>query len=267
MHSLDQQAQPIAGELYGGAFIGYKSREFPDERWALPAKWYVPGRESGPIGCIMGACYSIRRSWYRKIDEPLKILAAWGGDEEIMSIASHLMGGTVDLLPIPVGHIYGAKHQGRLRSDEQNRRIWGNRYAVVDSIPMEEAEREDLFGWMKRSTPPGAGWDRHEAAALRKVLASGPVTWEAMKEQGIVRPATMMEMCGDRCKRNLLVDSARYIPPAPPGDKRQIINQPVIRCELCGARDSFRVIRGPRGWISYARCVNCGHKGQIRKVT
>ncbi len=60
------------------------------------------------------------------------------------------------------------------------------------------------------------------------------------------------------------------LPPAPTGDRPQVVVRPVEVCTMCGARNSFRKIGGTRWFsafgVAYARCCRCGHKAQIRTV-
>lgn len=64
--------------------------------------------------------------------------------------------------------------------------------------------------------------------------------------------------------------AAEPVQPKAPDTKRQIITRAVVRCEHCGARDSFRQTRGVRDYQAFsqapARCVICGLSARIRIV-
>jgi len=276
MQSMDQAGAPMDAQLEGGAWLCLKSREVCDEYWPLSAKWNDPPRSHGSIGAVMGACYAFRRSWYERIGQPLQVLQAWGGDEEILSVSTLLMGGTVYLLNVPVGHIYAAAYQGRQTSVEEVGRRWANRRAVLESIPMPDAERADLLAWMSQTrrivntdvVPVPAA-----CAAVRDVLSRGKRTWPQLKAAGIVREPTENEQArflGSRRRRDDDVRQRNALPPAPRGDVAQIVTRPAEVCKLCGAENPFRQVRGTRRLdaigVAYARCFRCGHKAQIRRM-
>jgi len=271
MQSLDQKGNPLSDKPQGGAFIAYRTTEVLQNHWGLSAKWNNPPAKAGPVAAVMGACYSFRRKWYDKIGQPLQILRAWGGDEEILSLSTHLMGGKVEMLPVTVGHIYMAAHNGRVKTADETEAIWANRYAIVDAMPMPEPEREGLRDWMSRS--PKA-WRRvrgecKKAVELRAFLESGPVAWSSLKDAGVVRGLNKEEQAACLHLQNLKDDAKRYTPPpAPEKDKSQVVVRHEPVCDRCGARNSFRQVAGRRNTGAFgtacSRCKNCGHKAQIR---
>lgn len=288
MQSYEQDGETPIGEPQGAAFLSYKSREVHNLYWAISAKWNSPPAEPGEVCAIMGACYAFRRKWYETLGCPLEILRAWGGDEEILSIATHLMGGRVVMLPLTIGHIYKAQHHGRQVTADEQDAIWANRFAIVDAIPMDATETVDLYEWMQRTSKMNNRRPATLAAAveLRNVLCTGRRTWEELKEDGIVRPLTEEEQAdclgtgrhekfhapdSNSITPELFSTNARRPPPAPPApldDTPQVINRPDDVCERCDAVNSFKQIRGrkntPAFEMAYARCENCGHKAQIR---
>ncbi len=271
MQSLDQAGAPLPDNPQGGAFLALKSRETDGRYWALSAKWNDPPRDDGPVPAIMGACYAIKRKWYDAIGQPLRILNAWGGDEEILSVATHLMGGKVELLPVTVGHIYAAANKGRVKTADEKDAIRNNRHAIIDAIPMPDDERQDLHDWLSKSKGrPGAAYQQSkEVDALRKVLATGKRSWQDLKDARIVRPLTRAEQ--DRyLRRDRPQPAARPAPPAPENDKAQIVVRHDPVCGRCGSVNSFRQIAGRRNTgafgIAYARCQKCGHKAQMRYI-
>ena len=272
--SLDQSAIPLKDKPLGGAFLALKSKEVCSEHWALSAKWNKPPAKPGPISAIMGACYAFRRSWYDAIGQPLELLQAWGGDEEVLSLGTHFMGGHVVLLPVVVGHIYMASHVGRIKTADESDAIWANRYAIVDTIPMEPKEQDELTRWML-NTPRIRSLHMTVGAASQKLKAIwgfGKRSWQDLIDAGIVRPLTDKEQAACLGSKVLRDDAKRSLPPAPPNDKAQIVQRvkPEERCERCNTLDPFRQVHGKRQTgafgIAYARCFNCGHKAQIRIV-
>jgi len=260
MQSLRQDWTPFPDAPENGAFLALKSRERAGEFWAISAKWAKGGPESGPVSAVMGACYGFTRAWYERIGRPLSILEAWGQDEEILSLATHLMGGRVFLLPVIVGHIYMAAHAGRMKTADESALIWSNRYAVLDALPMPAEERAELRAWMKRTARIGNETGDHfteeRATAIRKLhdrLASGPRTWGQLKADGIVRPLTDAEQA--RClDSTTLRDDARR-------GARASLHEPMpprpVQCPLC---DRTQFQRVPRS--EYVRCLYCNHKMQ-----
>jgi ribosomal protein L40E len=265
MQSLNQDWQPIGDPDECGAYIQYKSTEPHGLHYALTAKWNKEKKKSGPVGCVLGACYGITREWYDRIGRPLSILRAWGGDEEILSISTHLCGGSVYMLPMTVGHVYAAVNVGRVRTADEEAAIWGNRHAVIDAIPMEEQERDHLHAWLASSNridkrlPP----QPQEVQMLRELLESVKV--KSLHELKAGRIIVCADGEADEYKGR-----PTHPPPAPPTDKAQIIMRKLEICDRCGARDSFVQIRGrintPTFGMAYARCRRCGHKGQLRII-
>jgi glycosyltransferase involved in cell wall biosynthesis/DNA-directed RNA polymerase subunit RPC12/RpoP len=255
---LDQDGKPIGDPDESGALIRYKSTEPHGLKYALTAKWNPAKPSKGKIPCILGACYSMRREWYKQIGSPLSILRAWGGDEEVLSLATWIMGGTVYLLPVVAGHIYAAKNKGRIKTADEQDAIWANRYAVVDALPMPEIVRADLRKWLNSSNRMCKTVPRmnEETQALADVLATGPRSWSWLIDNGII----------DGYEQP---DTSAYNPPeAPKDDTPQVIVRQQEVCERCGALNPFVQITGRRNTaafgLSYARCKRCGHKGQLR---
>ena len=123
--------------------------------WALNAVW---NREpdpdlprGGPVGALMGACYAMRRTWYKTMGQPLSILQAWGGDEEILSAVTWLCGGNVYLLPCVCGHIWAAPREPRglngtmAITTTEWRRMEANQYAILDALPIPAQEKQMLY--------------------------------------------------------------------------------------------------------------------------
>jgi hypothetical protein len=181
------------------------------------------------------------------------------------------MGGAVHLLPVVVGHIYAAAHQGREKTADESALIWANRYAIVNALPAGKEYKEPLFAWMDRTRRVCTDIPDTADDDLCEVWANGKRDWLDLLDMEIVREATEKEArsyLGD--SRTMKADAKRAIPPAPPNDTTQIIMRKAEVCKRCNAINSFRKVegtrKGPLFGLSYARCANCGHKGQIRVV-
>ena len=262
MKSLNQDWTPTDDEPEAGAYIAYKTSEKFGIKYALAPKWNKDKKGSGEIACVMGACYAFRRSWYETIGKPLSILRAWGGDEELLSMSTHIMGGKVWLMPMIVGHVYAAKSNGRVKTADETSRIWGNRYNIIEALPMCEAEKSDLVQWMNKSNrsdhtlPPIPA----EVATLKAVLATGTAPDWRKKSGIIVNYVEPVKPEKEKYKP----------PPAPINDKTQIVIRKQETCDRCGAVNPFVQIRGAVHTAAfgraYARCKRCGHKGQLRII-
>lgn len=269
MRSLSQDWQWLDDTIYGGADLILKTLESGGLHYAISAKWRGGNMVRGEVPAVMGACYGMRRAWYQRIGYPLSVLDAWGQDEEILSLSTHIMGGKVVLLPYVCGHIYAAHSVGRNRTADEGDRMWRNRMATVMAIPMPDEERADLFAWMRKTRVIGA-FPRLQQTEQLEVLCSalynrGKVSWEQLKSRGIVRYATEDEQ-------------ARYLgfrrPSAPAKhDARPIVPQQAIvqpapqayapssACTLCRCTNVRRVV-DKRLRMSFLQCPACGHKSR-----
>lgn len=279
MQSLRHDWTPSKEEIFNGAFLATMTAEACNEYWALSAKWNRPGNpKGGAVGAVMGACYAMRKSWYKAIGQPLRILSAWGGDEEILSVCTHVMGGRVWLLPIVCGHVYAAPHQGRVRTADEDDRAVSNRYAIVNVLPATDAEKEGLLHWLAKTHRVCRGLETcfppERVDAIGEVgdlLKTGVMTWADMLRTGLVRKLTDAEQA-ECLGRNVRRDDEKRATPA--AVAKEVNPQIVVRhselCRMCGAVNSFRKACGNRHiggmQIAYAKCCRCGHKVQIRLV-
>lgn len=193
MQGLGQDFTPLQENIYAGCFLMLKHPHSSMKNWFICSQWNKDAKEKGVTGGIMGACYGMKRSWYLEIGSPLAILEAWGGDEEILSTCSWLMGGRCYLLPPVCGHIWAAKRdrpaEGYLDWWEQ----WANHYAILDALPIPEAEYADLKrhlnkGNTRNEIMAAKVTERHEAIRhLRETLQGAKHEWEWLKEKGIIK--------------------------------------------------------------------------------
>jgi len=279
MQSLHQDGTPMDSMIEGGGWIAYRTREVWDNHWAMVCKWNAKAVKSGETGCVLGACYAMRREWYKAIGEPLSILEAWGGDEELLSLGTWFCGGRVAVLPIVTGHIHAAQWTGRTDVADQTDMIWSNRRAVLDVLPVSDEERAGLHEWINRTKRiaarrvPVTAERAERMAKVKRTWSAGERTMADLKAKGIVREPTEEEQRAylRAAGKAAIADTQRKYtpPPAPAKDVAQVIVRPQEVCRMCGAVNSFKKISGPRKWDtfqqSYARCCRCGHKAQIRE--
>jgi hypothetical protein len=264
---------PEDEKIYTGAFIGYKKQVnlVPGiDYHALMVTWNDFETKPGPVGAVLGACYGMRREWYETIGNPLSVLDEWGMDEEILSIGTHLMGGSVVCLPVVCGHLFGAPNQERMDSDENKARRIVSRYAMLECIPMSCEERTDLQKWIEKKASHKYGHleaGREMACmGINHLWAGGKRTWQDLKKAGIVRPLTEQE-----CKIAMRFRTQEH--PAGNGEPQGIVHVPQYRessvprppvagsaCERCDAVVRWEVLNGFAGM---KRCPHCNHKQRI----
>ncbi len=182
MRSLRHDWKPHDAAVYAGAHI--ETHCLDAGTFAIAAKWNSATEgpvKSGPVGSPMGACYGMTRDWYLAMGEPLRLLEAWGGDEELLAICGWFCGGRTWLLPTICGHIYAAPRRlPRVGCATSDAEILVNRRALADIIP---GDTSGLSDWhKKRRIPSAAEFDAYERRrgrieALRAHLAEQKRTW------------------------------------------------------------------------------------------
>jgi hypothetical protein len=271
MQSLGHDWKPLAGQIYSGAYIALRCHEDGNQFWALAAKWNRgPAIESGRIGAAMGACYGMRRAWYRGMGEPLRILQAWGGDEEMLALCTYICGGQTYLLPITAGHIYAAPRLMRIGSGVEDCRVWANRLAVLRSLPGDHA---DLEAWAHKCGLPWVQIEREydrvrpQVAELRDHLSRQKRTFEDMIAAGLACELTDEQREVERQRPRVAADQARAktapktVVAPPPAPVVPVIPR---ACPACSNIDTlhryssgnkFEAAIGP-----VLKCSRCGHK-------
>jgi hypothetical protein len=214
----------------------------------------------------MGACYCLRRDWYFQIGSPLAIFEAWGGDEEILSVATWMMGGRVWLLPVTCGHIWAAPRARPEAADadrQGNRKdilpnewlaMWANHYAMLAAIPMPESDRARFERHLDQ------GNHRNERIRellaprrpaidhLRSVLEMAPVTW-----YNLIETKRIMEVKGGIMQKKKTADQTETAAIQPDSSARPD-TPPRPVCRRCGGT-SFSKGR-TRNY--HPRCLKCG---------
>jgi glycosyltransferase involved in cell wall biosynthesis len=194
MQGLDQNWMALPERIYSGCHLALKHTHDTMKNWWLYSTWNKEEIEKGKIGSLMGACYGITKAWYKKIGSPLAILRGWGGDEEILSACTWLMGGRCFLLPPICGHIWAAK---RLRPDKldyhETWELWANHYAMLDALPVPSEEYAKMKEHINKAHNKQRQineilMQRHEAIQhLRETLQKAPHDWQWLKKNGIIK--------------------------------------------------------------------------------
>ena len=338
MVSADEVLAPLLGDpaagagdpaarCYRGARIAWKTIEpvaghaTAIEPAILGAKWCAANQPGQAIGCIMGAFYCFHRAWYNALGEPWQVGTGWGGDEELLSIASCIRGGEVRLLPerLLVTHRMGHDMRGRWSPTNADiHGIWLNRFRLPWIMPLEDAERAELLEHIADNAhtclnphwAPALAADRArpEVEALRKLYAPHTAAWRVYRNTYIDRPpvdqvAPLRQRAAARAA--LLASPPPLSPPLPtpnqeprtPNQEPRTKNQeplppnheprttnheprttnpsphpapqilrplPVDVCDLCDARQSFRVENSRRS-AAYLKCQHCGRRAVRRR--
>ena len=194
------------GQPYSGASFSWKDQgKDANEPQAFTAKWRKD-HTVGQIPCVMGACYAFKREWYMDgLRRPWQYGTGWGCDEELISAATWLMGGRVDLLPVSVWH--QARKPGQVPYKITNQQligVWANRTRILDMLPMSADERNEL---VKHIMPAltlsqwrqvNAVSNQQEVAEYNSFLSTGPMDWAKFRQEYIgvqtIKPATMKEL-------------------------------------------------------------------------
>jgi hypothetical protein len=176
---------------YHGARIAWTAMGSATDRIAFAGKWRKE-TSTGQIPCVMGACYGFTRDWYYSLTRPWRLGTGWGCDEEILSAATWLRGGSVELLPLNVWHqARNPKHVPYKMTPNQLRGVWANRTRILDMLPMSADERLELVRHMmptlsaKEWKQVGAinAQNAQKVADYRNFLGSGPLSWADFKRR------------------------------------------------------------------------------------
>jgi glycosyltransferase involved in cell wall biosynthesis len=262
---------------YCGADIVWKSDE-REQWWVLPSKWRSEDT-TGEIACILGACYTMSRERYIEVlKRPWSLGHGWGMDEEVLSIANWLCGGTNELVSQEVAHL--CRGQGDVPyklTKQQAFGIWANRLQMLDMFPMEDKDRGQLQQWLMKNTIMRNNLnairgliDNDKVKYLREYYGSQDRTFNEWKDTFITEKEYTMtiQTLRTKCKRAGLkfsmkmtkVDLNKLLndPNAPKKEVKEVkkreanITVPVkeveIRCPHCGTiNDSKRTNTYPNG--------------------
>jgi glycosyltransferase involved in cell wall biosynthesis len=264
MQSLGRDWKPIDDAIYAGADLQELVTAPSKQHWPLAARWRRKDTGNGQIGCVMGACYGIRRNWYYEIGQPLSILRAWGMDEELLSICTWMRGGQVRLIDGLAQHVYAAPKTGNGLTHRQKVEVWANRLAALSAIPMSKQMQSKYRDWLIRTPFVRSAADQINDAAdsrsaeierMHEALADGDF---AKFRKRWIKPATETSdlekiAAADATRRQSVGDQSR------PRRRRYIIAPVVtdegVPCPHCGYRYNHRVTHT---WPNGHRRVECG---------
>lgn len=193
MRSINHDWTEAEGQVYAGAEMRLEDKWPGEQHIPIAAKWRRDDGSTGLVGAVMGACYGFRVDRYKQMGCPLAILRAWGGDEELLSIASWMTGGRVHLIPGTAYHMFAApraKYAPLMFHEELQ--IWANRLAMLTAIPMADTTKSRLLTWLKRNLfikqhpgPINAAVEKRMAdiERLHEALDGGVMTFEQYIEQ------------------------------------------------------------------------------------
>lgn len=137
------------GTVYAGAWMQERT-ENRGQYSALGGKWRS-NDTAGPIGCLMGACYVMDRQWYMDgICQPWRWGTGWGQDEEVLSLTTYRMGGSVELFDGIVWHQY--QHKGRYQNtDWQDAGVWAQKFKTLHIVCDEPEVRQSYTDWINKT--------------------------------------------------------------------------------------------------------------------
>jgi len=275
MQSIGHDWNPIVGSYFGAEIATFD--KWPNNQHIpISAKWRPKDTGDGPVGAVMGACYAFTKSAYMKWGEPLSILRAWGGDEESLSIAAWITGGGCRLVPGLARHMYGApKARAPGISDDEAARVWANRFALINAIPMPESEKERLREWV-HMTPWLSKFQRQIVSCMsdtqfpvnrmRAALENGTMTWDQYMKQWGVKKQTEEAMGRPRKQTTTTTVTTE-------GRKETRANYGANEdrrvCHKCGSTASnvTSIRHCGRITIRYRVCAECGTRRTTQEVS
>ena len=186
-HHNDSMEFSLPGYL--GASLHWKFTESGVNQNILVAKWRTHG-DLGEIPCLLGACYGINRSFYKKIGSPWMMGIGWGACEETVSIAARLVGGSVVILPSRCAHEYHSSFPVRPAASPDNYGIWYNYLRNLHFLPLGDSSRMDLTEHLFKN--PAALYYRNIVEAL------------------IIKNKEIINACADTLKKNQVISFDEY---------------------------------------------------------
>lgn len=166
--------------LYHGARIKWTDVSHSRPR-ILPGRW--ADFKPGPIGCLMGGAYVVRKDWYVDgLKRCWRNLVGWGHSEPYISLVNYLAGGECHLLPPRVGHMFRSDSPYQINTGN----LVHNQMACLLMVddPQDKAE---LGAWLERGSPrPNELWGG--MAAVMKWTEELPRkrSWAEYRNQWIV---------------------------------------------------------------------------------
>ena len=279
MQSMDHGWRDIAGHLYAGAEIQTKYEAPGGQYVPIAARWRRK-HEGGAaqIGAVMGACYGFTRSHYERMGRPLSILRGWGCDEELLSIASYMVGGCVRLMMPVARHMYAAPRQRPIELTPADiLHIWGNRLAMLRAIPMKPETRDRLAEWLRKTDYADRNWveligdvatRNNDIRRMYHALAMPAMPFEAYLEKWCNgRTAEDREKDKQDGERMMKADKARTTKngkkigrplKVPEVARTEMVADLGLPCRHCGERYGHKVVRTYDNENRLIKCGKCG---------
>jgi hypothetical protein len=269
------------GAPYSAGVICRKVEQALGEPVPFHVRWREGFRKPGITGGVMGACYAFTRELYDRMGRPLEILQAWGGDEELLSLGAWLVGDGCRMVDATARHIYAAPRlDGRVATERDLLGVWANRRAIIDALPMPEAERAELLDYMRINAWYAPRMDaimrrsdrvRDQCERVRDALGSGGRSWEDIMGEIIGKPApkkgrTSKTKRAATKRPKKVVASKAETTTTTTAMRRPRANYGSAenrrRCHSCGSGDSdvTSVRHVGRMTIRYRRCLDCGRR-------
>lgn len=264
MQSIDWDWKDINGQRYAGAHMTQFQIAPVCEAYPFSGRWNRTDIGTGEIGCLMGACYAMRRARYHDIGAPLQYLRKWGMDEEILSMGNWMLGGRVWLMDDLARHMYAAPRNKQFPlSNGDAVRVWSNRLFCVLALPMSEPLREQYMKHLLNTSFVAVNWKIIKQAAesrqphiLRERLATGGRGIEEYMAMWSVSGETPEEI--EMMKRRSKADAKRTtkkpaapvpsVEPQPAAPVQPVAEQP----------DAVK--------LKQYMCVHCGHWSKTHKI-
>lgn len=121
------------------------------------------------VGCVMGACYVMRRHRYFDIGAPWQYPMGWGWSEQILSLANWLHGGRSVVLPFVAGHCFRATTP---YGGVETWRVVSNQMLLLHSM-VPDPDRTELVNLFRpRNAAPQYGLKAITASGALKALQS-----------------------------------------------------------------------------------------------
>lgn len=287
MQTIDHNWRPT-GALYSAARLNSPWRLSADETVPFAGVWRADTAGTpGPVPCVMGACYAFTRASYERWGRPLAILRAWGGDEEVLSLAAWFSGDTVRMIGAVAKHMYAAPRQGgrALTDDAEAIRIWANRDAILRAFPIPPATRRALRDAMYASSAAkGRRKDISDEASRRasdimhlQRTLKATRSWAWVEQNILNREDVGDEPAAKPAAKAPKPPASASKPAPPPATTPKRAARPRANygasedrrtCHACGSsastvnstRQTGRVI------IRYRRCDNCGRNRVTREI-
>lgn len=238
------------GQPYRGARLVYKAKE-GNHYSCLVGKW-SDAKKAGEVTCVMGGCYAFTREWYYKVGQPLAMLDGWGGDEEILSIASWLSGTMPACTVAEIAHRYRPSPPWQVTEREKlNAR--NSRLSVIHAVVPNDSEKRNLIEWQRHNVTFDAPYiPSSECVRVQKAIQKLPRKYD--------------QWLKDVCGTELLEDKQIATPQRQPN---KVISVAGVKCPCCGLiQESFEVthtVTYPNGNKSRRHvCPSC--KGAFRTM-